>query len=683
MDFNGNEISGLPSEVKFEDVCTSVLTAGQVSVGSCGTTPLFTLPTSAPPAGTPGSRVVMTALQAGEQVFRIPNVTFKWRFQDGVGTFHAVDVPFAAGDYSLEDDIFPTVEDQFQAVLAPLTASGDYQLTLSLAGHVTLTLTNGNSIQQTQMLSAALSDNGYLGMTGNALFFGNAGSLQAQTLPVYTTIPVPIMAWEPYSLVDTPAVTNPMDSNLDANNFSIKKLGYINLIKTGTPASPINPEVTIYVDINGNISTLDSTGLVQTLNAARIVSPDGTSSIFCNNSGAIVQSFTSNNMSSGTVIFNNISTPGGALRFLNFQVGTKLFRIDNVSPFLQFQDSSGLRFAINTVTTEIYAADLLTGMVINNGSIQFTNTTSIQGSGSLLFQRLDFPNTMLIGDVDALGLILGHVGITTTINGTFNVTNMDRANAGALNIAAANATSVNVARVGVTTNVLGDFVVSNTSILQGNVTSNGITTLNEVRTTTDPFNFCRNGTAVDIRVGQAGKTFDVEGKLTIKGQYPGSYGVLAASGINTISATTTETVLISAAAGGSATLPANSIIVGDTYSFFYGGTIAATTPNIRFRVRGTTGGITGAVLFDTGLINNVLNGWTLSGSITFRTTGAAGVGICNSNFTFINGNNALSIDFQNTTTVDTTVANTLSGTIQWSSVAGNLTRRIGYITKLM
>lgn len=685
MDFNGNDVTGFPSEVKFEDVCTTNLTATQINVGACGNTPLFTLPITAPPAGAPGSRVVMTALQAGEQVFRVPNVTFKWQIQDGAGTFHAVDVPIAAGDYSLEDDIFPVIEDQFQAVLAPLVASGDYSCSISgVTNKFVLTLANGVSIQQTVMFSAVLSDNAYLGSSGNSIIIGNSGSVSPLNTPIYTTITNPVMAWEPYSMSDTPAVTNPMDSNLDANNFAIKKLGYINLIKSGVPTPPINPEVTIFADIVGNLSIVDSAGIVQNLNAHRIIADDGTCSIFCNNGGVINYTAANNNFAPSALLTlpNQVSVPGPPNRYTQIAIGTKSFRLDNASPYLTFQDASGTRWQISSTNTDLWAPDLATGIQMTNGNLFVTNGASLQGAGTLIFQRLDSPNVMLIGDVNAIGLILGHVGITTTINGTFNTTNMDRVDAGALNIGAVNATAVNLGKVGFDTNIVGNMATSGTSLFQGNLTSNSITTLNEVRALNDPFNFLRNGLAVDVRAGQTGKTFDFAGRLTNN-----SNTVMAAQFVSLanglVQNTTTETTLLGLL-GGSATFLSTDFITGTTFGFELSGTCGTATAQLRLRLRGTVGGITGAVLIDTGNMSLATGDWQFTGSLTFRTLGAAGVAVVMSTANFRNSTaaNGLVSQITNNTTAATNVNNVFNFTAQWTAANSSITQRVASMWRI-
>ncbi|MCD6036120.1 MAG: hypothetical protein K0S67_4 [Nitrososphaeraceae archaeon] len=547
MYYGGNDIYGNPAgynaNVIYEDVFTNNLTAEQISVGEYNTTPLYTLPTTAPPS-TPS---VMVAQEAGSNVFRIPSVTFKWQLQVTSGTFYDVNVPVAAGDYNLETDIFPLIQDEFQDVLAPLTASGVYTCTL-VGGKFTLTLASGVNISQTVMLSAALSDNEYLGSSGNSIIIGNSGSVTVLNDPMYTVIVDPLMIWLPYNNGGEGDVINPMDQNLDANNFSIKKLGYINLLKAGTPSVPVNPEVTVFMDINGNISSVDSAGNEQHLNQTRIQSLDGTDSIFCNSSGNIVYSATTNDFSSsGSMKFPRTITANTSDRTFSFSAGTKLFELSNTSPYLLFDDGA-TRMRVNNTNTVMYGPNGTSGIEVSN-----TNST---------------------------------------INGTLVVTD-------------------------------------------------------KITTNTNPVN----------------------------------YGLFTSVTDDTVSNTTTETTLISVPLG-NYTIPANTIAVGDTYRFRFGGRQTVGSSNIRFRIRSTTGGITGAVLLDSGSIVSVVGDWSVEGIMTFKAIGAAGVAICNSDSTVLRGQTTNACSLVNNTTANTTVDNIISFTVEYAATGNTIIRRNAIFCKV-
>jgi hypothetical protein len=166
---------------------------------------------------------------------------------------------------------------------------------------------------------------------------------------------------------------------------------------------------------------------------------------------------------------------------------------------------------------------------------------------------------------------------------------------------------------------------------------------------------------------------------------PVSSGWFSSQGNDTLSTLNTELPMYNLInLTGIDTITANYLRAGTTFSFLFGGVIAkgGGAASIRIRIRGTSGGITGAVLFDTGVMSTNNGNWSLSGNLLSRTTGIAGVAANNANAIFVNGTTVISTDYQNTTTFDTTVNNTISITALFTGSTSTVSRRIGSFTQV-
>ncbi len=622
MDFNGNDVSGFSGDVKFDDVCTTNLTASKINVGLCSLPPLFTLPTIAPPSGNPGSRVVMTALSSS-LVFRIPSCTFKWYIHDAVGVFHNVYVPIAAGDYDLVADIFPVIEATFQAVLAPLPYSGDYTCTFTGGGYFNLTLTNQVGIAETRMLSVALApSNIYLGSSGNTSIFGN-GTIQPLNIVVLTLGHDPSMNWEPYSLVDAPAVVNPMDSNLDANGFEVKKLSQTSYLQTGAPTLPAPGESVLYVNVAKNLEVLDDLGNTQILRSDEIKSTDGTAYI--------------------DVTTNTVTETAG----------TTITTLSTATPYYLMTVGATPRINIRSNASVIFAPGGLSQIQLGDLTCFFGNSVDIFGAGNVVFQVMDYVGASVnIGPVNATAVNIGRNAITTTIAGTAALTG-NATVTGTLGV-----TGLTTMANAVATGTLG--VTGLTSV--GAITTTGLATLASGSVT---------GT-----LGVTGVT--TANQITSFGNIV-NYGMFVGGTTVSINNTATETVLLASPIG-QLVITANTAVAGDTYYFRGGGNATNVSPTTRIRIRGGVGGITGTVLFDSGLLAFNVGDYSFEGNVTVRTAGASGSVV--SNFTITSLTTSYAVDYQNITGVDTTVNNTISPTWQWSNTTGTMVRRNLYCNRV-
>jgi hypothetical protein len=158
---------------------------------------------------------------------------------------------------------------------------------------------------------------------------------------------------------------------------------------------------------------------------------------------------------------------------------------------------------------------------------------------------------------------------------------------------------------------------------------------------------------------------------------PAAGGLFAQTGNSTIiSGTTTESTLINGGVG-TLSVPANGFVVGDSFRAILAGVLnSANNQTIRIRIKDGS-----SILVDSGAqsITNITNDvWSMNIDFTVRQIGGAGVASIVTLGTFhytktINGTvQGFSFNAVNTTTFDTTIANTLDVTVQWgSNNAGN------------
>jgi hypothetical protein len=162
-------------------------------------------------------------------------------------------------------------------------------------------------------------------------------------------------------------------------------------------------------------------------------------------------------------------------------------------------------------------------------------------------------------------------------------------------------------------------------------------------------------------------------------------GLFAGTGSTTVNGTT-ETSIIPAGVG-SLSVPANSFAIGNSFLVKFGGTATASNNDtIRFRVKSNT-----VVLCDFTAIMNPIASDAWEGEIDFsiKTVGGAGLASIhsNGNFTYqsTGGGGAYAgkmVDFENNTTFDTTVANTLSITVEQSAGGQQLITNQCILTRL-
>lgn len=153
---------------------------------------------------------------------------------------------------------------------------------------------------------------------------------------------------------------------------------------------------------------------------------------------------------------------------------------------------------------------------------------------------------------------------------------------------------------------------------------------------------------------------------------PTNYGLFAQTGNSTpITATTTELSLIDGGVG-TLSVPANGFKVGDSFRADFGG-LMSTKNNDTLRIRIKAGSI---ILADSGtqtmpgITNDV---WQVSINFTIRAIGGPGVasivtlGVFHDVKTANGNQNGFAWNNVNNTTFNTTIANTLDVTAQWSS----------------
>ena len=140
-----------------------------------------------------------------------------------------------------------------------------------------------------------------------------------------------------------------------------------------------------------------------------------------------------------------------------------------------------------------------------------------------------------------------------------------------------------------------------------------------------------------------------------------------------ITNTTTPTSLINGGVG-SLSVPANGFQVGDSFVAKFSGNISSLN-NATIEIHVSSGGVT---LADSGIITLVTTTnkvWNLEIDFTIRTIGVAGVasiataGEFNYNKNSNNLAESVAFFFANSTTFDTTIANTLEVTLQWGSAS--------------
>lgn len=576
-----SSIYGGNTNGEFLNICTNTLTAGEINVGNCTDEPLYTLPTIAPPTGLPGSRVVMTA-HTGSTAFVIPNSTFQWLIGTTNGNFYPVNVVVAAGEYDITTDIFPLIEAEFQAVLAPITASGDFVCSMN-GDYFNLTLTNANLINLVRQYDDGVApSNYYLGsQTGQSEIYTN-GTIQPPQIVVLSATSDAVMQWEPYSLVDVPAVQNPMDSNLDANDYNIKNLSGLNLTEQLIVSTPPLNSISLFAEASGSLSVIDDAGVTSILRQNVLQSLDSSATIVGNTGSILSFSAASCDFGTSTAMTVTPTVNANVGGLIDFTAGTSHIKLKNATPYVSQEVGAVVRYALTNALSGLYAPAGISGLTITDAASTFLNGATVTGTGPLEFPSLDRVGAISLGSVNATGITMGH---------------------GTINIA-----------------------------LTGNLTINS---------------------------------------------RPVNTGMITFIGNDNVNSTAVETSILQFATG-SFIIPANTILAGSQYAFNFGGNISVTTALLRFRVRGTVGGITGALLYDSGNLVTAVGDWNLRGSILFRTVGAAGVASCNSTTVFNNTSTSAVTDYQNTATIDTTINNTISVTAQWSNAASNMNRRTGY-----
>lgn len=147
-------------------------------------------------------------------------------------------------------------------------------------------------------------------------------------------------------------------------------------------------------------------------------------------------------------------------------------------------------------------------------------------------------------------------------------------------------------------------------------------------------------------------------------------GLFAQTSTSPVLTGTTEGTLIDGGVG-VLTIPANSFVIGDSFSAVLTGHVSCDN-NEGFRIRVKAGSV---ILFDSGVFNlsqTTDRNWKLEINFTIRQIGAAGVAsIATGGFFMYNrGSNnqleGLNFSTVNSTTFDTTISNTLDITGQWS-----------------
>jgi hypothetical protein len=164
------------------------------------------------------------------------------------------------------------------------------------------------------------------------------------------------------------------------------------------------------------------------------------------------------------------------------------------------------------------------------------------------------------------------------------------------------------------------------------------------------------------------------GGLYGPGGLPLNYGLFAQTGNNiTITNTTTESTLIDTGVG-TLNVPANGFKVGDTFQGQFMGLLSSlNNATLNFRVK------SGSVVLSTSnaqTLPAITNGiWLLTLDFTIRAIGGPGVASIVSFGTFYdikqsnNQQQGFSFTSTNSTTFDTTIANTLNVTVQWGAAS--------------
>ena len=142
----------------------------------------------------------------------------------------------------------------------------------------------------------------------------------------------------------------------------------------------------------------------------------------------------------------------------------------------------------------------------------------------------------------------------------------------------------------------------------------------------------------------------------------------------TVANTTVETT-ITASGIGSLTIPANLLVVGDSFTAKMGGSMTTQGSGQQIIFRVVSGATT---IIDTGpiILGNIgatPAAWELELDFFVRTIGAATVATIVTNGNFLHGTNNYPDNFNsvNSTTFDTTIVNNLDITVQWASTGAN------------
>lgn len=421
---------------------------------------------------------------------------------------------------------------------------------------------------------------------------------------------------------------NILDANLNVNGFSLDEIDTFSMVERATPAAPIDPAQVVYftnaVDI---LCSIDSAGVVKEYETAAgnpnniIIANDASCQVNCANGGAVTTICTSNAITTGTnsITFNNTATPyemilGGVPR-MRFTTALNSWLQPSTGTAVINCSSTSSTFRFNVATTMIMTASDIS--ISRNGSLQIV--------------------------INALYTELGSEG---------GVVKLRLADIGA------------------------SFTGGDVSFAQ-NATVIGRVVTPEIRSiTTATANLFSTGPASDIQMGQTGKICNIFGRLRSNGNNVG-YGLFSAAvGNNSITNTTTETTLFSGVYG-TTIIPIGDMPNGSNFNLKMWGLIVTPGVTFRIRVRAGAGGTTGPIIIDTGVISVGTGTWYVDANLCVIAQGAAGVGLTRGQIMY-NATGASSVVIlTNQTTIDTTVANTISVTGEWSALAGDIVRNGG------
>ena len=159
----------------------------------------------------------------------------------------------------------------------------------------------------------------------------------------------------------------------------------------------------------------------------------------------------------------------------------------------------------------------------------------------------------------------------------------------------------------------------------------------------------------------------------VSANYINSYGLAAlTTNATPVNNTTSALTLLNGTIAGTLTLPANSLVVGDSFKLSLAGLINSDiSNNISISIK-TLGGVVLAEFTGSSIGPSVSNSrWNLEATLTVRAIGAASTAAIATTAILSGGFSAPGTHFGsvNSTTFDTTVANTLVVTAQWGTAS--------------